>query len=158
MENLKLSRLNATYKWAITAFLLLTSLGFSVAGLQSRLRYDFNHEKTVEYYLGDPAEGDSPFPKPLSYLVSVTHVHSFTLPLIFFILWILLNATSFQGGLKKGIILGGVFSILIYNMAPYAVRYFSSHSVFLFTVGGVGLFIFYFFPMFLVLHELWWRD
>ena len=155
MEKIRLRQLGPSLKWALTAFLLLTSLAFGVAALQSFERYRLDHEKTTQYYLGDPAEGEMAIPKPLGHLISVTHVHSFTMPLVFLAVWLGLHGVPLRSSWKKTICVGGTLSILIYNSAPYVVRYLNPHSAFLFTVGGVGLFFFYFWPAGAILFETW---
>lgn len=153
-KNKRLSSLHASFKLAILAYVLLSFIGFSVAGLMSYQHYSFDHEKTVQYYLGDPAEGDAAFKKPYSQLVGVTHVHAYTMPLVFFAMWILLQGTAARERTKKMIILGGCLSVLIYNVAPYVVRSGIVQGAWLFTVGGVGLYLFYFWPALWVLIEL----
>ena len=76
------------------------------------------------------------------------------MPLVFFVMWVLLQGTSVSAALKKFLVLGGTFSVLTYNVAPYVVRNGWVHGVWLFSVGGVGLFLFYFWPVILVLCEL----
>lgn len=146
---------NSAMKWAVTAYLLLVSLGFFVAGLQSYERYRINHEKTKEYYLGNPAEGELAMPKPYGHLLSVTHIHSYTMPLVFLTVWIGLQGVPLRNAHKKFLIGGGFLSIGLYNAAPYLLRYYFPDSAFLFTVGGVGLFLFFFWPAFTVLFETW---
>lgn len=154
MENkIRLSLLSSSLKWAICAYVLLTCLGFSVAGVMSYSRYSFSHEKTAQFYLGDPAEGEAVFKKPYAELVGVTHVHSYTMPLVFFVLWVLLQGVPLSCLFRKIMVVGGASSIMIYNIAPYMLRFVSPHWVFLFTIGGVGLFVFYFLPAFFVLKE-----
>lgn len=138
----------------MSAFVFLSWLGFGMAGVMSYQHYSFSHEKTIQYFLGDPSEGESAFKKPYSQLVGVTHVHAYTMPLMFFMMWILIQATPTRESVKKWIVIGGSFSILIYNVAPYVVRYGMAHGAWLFSVGGVGLYLFYFWPSFLVLKEL----
>ncbi|MFO1518326.1 MAG: hypothetical protein U1F57_01465 [bacterium] len=125
-----------------------------MAVFQSYERYGLSHEKTIHYYLGNPEEGDA-MPKPLSYLVPTTHVHSFTMPLVFMAAWIALQGVPLRSRTKKWMILGGTFSVLIYNAAPYLVRYMWPKAVLLFTVGGTGLFLFFFWPTLLILYETW---
>ncbi len=154
-KNKRLSLLPSSFKWAISAFVLLTCLGFGGAALMSHDRYEWSHEKTIQYYLGDPAEGEAAFKKPYSHLIGITHVHSYTMPLVFFVIWILLQGVPTSSGFKKWMVLGGSASILLYNLAPYLVRYVSLKSVSVFTVGGIGLFLFYFLPAFFILFEIW---
>ncbi len=149
-----LSILPSSFKWAICAYVLLSSLGFGVAGVMSYQRYHFKHDQTIQYYLGDPAEGEAAFKKPYSQLIEVTHVHAYTMPLVFFVMWILLQGTATKQSLKKFLVLGGSFSVFIYNVAPYIVRKGWVDGVWMFTIGGVGLYLFYFWPSILVLCEL----
>lgn len=154
-QKFHLSKLSQSAKWGITAYLFLTCIGFVFAGLMSYNRYDLDHAKTVQYYRGDPAEGDAPLPKPYSHLVGVTHVHSFMLPAVFLPLWLGFHGIFLQGIWKKLFIAGGALSILIYNAAPYLVRYASPRWVFAFSVGGVGLFLFYLLPAALLAKAMW---
>ena len=151
----RLYHVNSAFKWALTAYLFLVTLGFGVAGLQSYDRYHLNHEKTREYYLGDPAEGEMALQKPYGHLLSVTHVHSFTMPLVFLTVWLGLQGVPLRSAWKKSLVSGGVLSILLYNAAPYLLRYYSSHTAFLFSVGGIGLYFFFFWPVCLILYESW---
>ena len=151
----RFSHLPSSFKWAITAFLLLASIGFGVAGLQSYERYKLNMEKTIHHYSGDPAEGEMAVPKPYGYLLSVTHVHSFTMPLVFLTVWIGLQGVPNRSALKKFFIFSGALTILLYNGAPYLVRYRSPDWVLLFPLAGIGLFIFFFWPAGMVLYETW---
>ncbi len=153
MEPNRLCCLNSVFKWAISVYLLLTVMGFGVAALISHQRYDLSHEKTQVYYLGDEAQ--MAYPKLYVQLISTAHVHSFTMPLVFLAVWVGLVFLPIQGISKKILILGGGFSILIYNSAPFLLRYHSPRWVSLFTVGGIGLFLFYLIPASLILYETW---
>jgi hypothetical protein len=155
MEKFKLYHLSSSFKWAITTYFFLVTLGFGMAGMMSYTTYGLSHEKTVQFYLGNPAEGEAAFPKPFAYLVPTTHVHSYTMPMVFLTVWLAFQWVPIRSPLKKGIILGGTISILIYNTAPYLVRYVFPKTVVFFTVGGIGLFTFFLWPAGLVLYETW---
>ncbi len=154
MEN-RLYRQNSALKWAVTAYLLLSSLGFGVAGLMSREHYGFSHQQTVVYYRGDESSGGMELPKLYSQLLQTLHVHSFMMPLVFFTMWLALHFTPLQDRSKKIFIAGGSLSILLYNAAPFLLRYYSEKSVSLFTIGGIGLFFFYLIPTLVILYETW---
>lgn len=156
-KNSRLSNFKSSFRLAIGAFVFLTWIGFGVAGIMSFQHYSFNHEKTVQYYLGDPAEGEIAFKKPYSHLVGVTHVHAYTMPLVFFVMWILLQGTPSRESYKKWMVIGGSLAIITYNIAPYVVRSGLIKGVWLFTLGGIGLYLFYFWPSFIVLRELFRR-
>ena len=143
----------AGVKWALTAYLLLSVIGFFVAALMSHQHYGFDHEKTVIYYLGDEAQ--MAFPKLYPQLLQTAHVHTFTMPLVFLPVWIGLSFTAWKTSLKKLFIVGGALSILTYNAAPFALRYGSPQAASLFTVGGVGLFFFYLVSALILLAETW---
>lgn len=157
MEKIRLKNLPSSFKWLLTAYFLLVSLGFVFAALMSHDRYGFDHQKTIQYYLGDPADGEAAFKKPFSHLLGVTHIHSFTLPLVFLTLWIALEGTLLKSRHKKIIIFGGCLSILIYNASPYFVRFVSPHYVSAFTIGGIGLFLFFFAGVGVIFSNLWKR-
>ncbi len=156
-KNRRLSSLNSSFKLSIGLFILLTWVGFGVAGFMSFQHYSFDHDKTIQYYLGDPADGEAAFKKPYSHLVGVTHVHAYTMPLVFFVIWILLQGTTTRESFKKIIIIGGFLAILTYNAAPYLVRSGLTRGVWMFSLGGIGLYLFYFWPSMLVLRELFRR-
>jgi hypothetical protein len=153
--NFRLHHLNSSFKWAISAYVFLVALGFCVAGLQSYDRYRLSPEKTREYYLGNPAEGEMAFPKPYGHLISITHIHSYTMPLVFLTVWIGLQWVPLRSAWKKTAVVGGALSILLYNAAPYLLRYLFPRSVFLFPAGGTGLFLFFFWPAGAILYETW---
>lgn len=156
MDTPRLKNFDGGIKWAVTAYLLLASLGFGVALLMSYMHYGLDHQKTVVHYLGNEAEGGMEMAKLYSQLLQTAHVHSFTMPLVFLSVWIALAFTPLASGFKKLLVAGGALSVLIYNAAPFLVRYESKDWVFLFSVGGVGLFLFFFLPAALVLYETWW--
>ncbi|HCU25662.1 MAG TPA: hypothetical protein DF383_11660 [Deltaproteobacteria bacterium] len=146
----------SSLKWTVTVFLLLSGIGFSVAALMSRERYGFDHARTLVHYLGDETEGGMRLAMPYGQVIQTAHVHSFSMPLVFLALWLGLHFVPLRPFLKKLLIGGGALSILLYNAAPFLVRYKSPHYVTLFTVGGIGLFFFFFLPAFLILYETWW--
>lgn len=153
MENPRLFHQNKTVKWTITAYLLLSILGFLVAALISHERYQWNHQVTKEFYLGNEAK--MAYPKLYSQLITVAHVHSFVMPIVFLLLWLGLSQVPIRNLWKYFFIAGGTASILIYNAAPFLVRYLSPQWVVCFTIGGVGLFFFYLLPAGLILNETW---
>src|SRR5215470_3569942 len=155
MESPRLYRQPAALKLTVTCFLLLASLGFLIAALMSHEHYGFSHERTVVYFLGDEKGGGIEMPKLYSQLIQTAHVHSFTMPLVFLALWLGLHFTPLNTGWKSLFILGGALSILLYNMAPFLVRYESPKFVGLFSVGGIGLFLFFLIPASLILYETW---
>jgi hypothetical protein len=116
-------------------------------------RYGLDHSQTAVFYRGDEAQ--MAFPKLYGQLIQTAHVHSFTMPLVFLSVWLALAFTPLSGALKKFLIAGGALSILIYNAAPFLVRYASERWVSLFTVGGIGLFVFFLVPTALALYETW---
>jgi len=153
METTRLYRQKPAIKWVISCYIMLIAIGFIVAGLISHQRYGSNHRQTSIYYRGDEAE--MAFPKLYSQLIQTAHVHSFTMPLVFLGVWAALVFTPVGIRWKKILIAGGALSVLMYNSAPFLLRYVSQKWVALFTVGGLGLFIFFFLPACLVLYETW---
>jgi len=154
MEIKRLHHLSSPLKLVLLLYFFLTSLGFCGAALMSYDRYHFDHQKTSYYYRGDPAEGETAFAKPFSQLIGVTHVHSYTMPLVFLTAWLALQATPIRKWMKNFLVLAGGLSILIYNIAPYVLRYETEKGAYLFTIGGVGLFVFFFCPALLICYEI----
>ena len=153
METLPLLRQNKALRWAVTCYLLLSCIGFAVAGMISHQRYQWDHQTTIEFYRGNEAK--MAYPKLYGELIGTAHVHSFVMPIVFLILWLGLSLLPMRPLWKNFFITGGALSILLYNAAPFLVRYHSARWVGLFTVGGVGLFFFYLIPTFFLLAALW---
>jgi hypothetical protein len=137
----------------VTAYLLLSVVGFTGAALMSHRHYGFDHQQTIVYYLGN--ESQMAFPKLYPQLLQSAHVHSFTMPLVFLPVWLGLHFTGLRKIWQRFFILGGALSIVVYNAAPFLLRYGSPHAVGLFTVGGIGLFLFYFAPAAVLFGETW---
>lgn len=153
MEIPRLNRLSLSLKWALTVYLILTCLGFAIAGFISHDRYGFEHERTQVYFLGSEAE--MAYPKLYGQLIQTVHVHSFSMPLLFLAIWLGLSGVALKRWIKMTFIFGGGISILVYNAAPFLVRYHSPKWVSIFSIGGVGLFLFYCLPALIILWEIW---
>jgi hypothetical protein len=78
------------------------------------------------------------------------------MPIVFLTVWLGLNWVPLKADYKKIFVFGGALSILLYNLAPFAVRYGAPKFVWLFSIGGSGLFLFYFIPAILIFYETWW--
>lgn len=154
MENQRLYLQNKTLKGIVTVYLTLCSLGFAVAALISHDRYKFNLETTKIFYLGSDTQ--LAYPKLYGQLIQTAHVHSFTLPLVFLTVWLPLSLVPIRHFYKMIMIFGGALAIVAYNAAPFMVRYVSPDWLFLFPLGGISLFFFFFSPALLVLVETWW--
>lgn len=153
MSQTRLKTQNFNLKFSLTIYLILSMIGFLIAALISKDRYNFSHQQTVIFYLGDEAQ--MAFPKLFSQLIQGAHVHSFMMPVLFFIIWFAMTWVPVRSLWKTIFVLGGGASILLYNAAPFLVRYQSAQWVWLFTVGGIGLFFFYFVPALLICYETW---
>jgi len=141
MENKSLHQGSAPIKIAIVSYLILLTVGFGFAMLQGYDKTQLNHAKTITYYQGGDSAESLDLPKPYSHLLAVMHVHAFTIPLVFFSLWILLGFVPVTNCFKGGLIVVNSLAILIYNFSPWLVRYGGDQYVYGFTIGGVGMFL-----------------
>ncbi len=153
MESIRLYQVRSELKWAATAYIFLSMVGFGVAALMSYQHYGLDHAKTATYFLG--SESEMAFPKLYAQLLQTAHVHSFTMPVVFLPLWIGLNFTPLASKFKKLLIVGASLSILLYNAGPFLLRYYSVHAAWCFSLGGTGLFGFFFASAFVLLYETW---
>jgi hypothetical protein len=52
-------------------------------------------------------------------------------------------------------VVGAAAGIVLYNLAPFLLRFHSAKWVFLFPMGGILLFLFFYLPVLFILVETW---
>lgn len=131
----RLSSASLSNKVFFSFFLIFMGISMGVAFLNFYERTNFCPEKVDHYYLGNVRE-DEPenaplpkegllFPKSRRELLEVTHVHTFSMPLIFFVLSRILSMTATREGLKLATYVASFAGIVCNLIGPWLVRYVS---------------------------------
>lgn len=128
-------------------------------------RTGFNPSRVTMYYLGnvredEPEEAPLPeeglmFPKTKREMLAVTHVHIFTIPLIFFVLSRILSMTGMREGYKMATFVASFVGIVLNLTGPWLVRYmspgFSLWLILSYVVLGSVVIVYIAYPM----YEMW---
>lgn len=146
-------------------FLILMGLSMAMAFWNFYERTGFNPSGVTKYYLGN-VRGDEPeesplpqeglmFPKTRREMMEVTHVHIFTIPLIFFVMSRILSMTGMREGYKLATFVASFAGIILNLSGPWLVRYLTSgFSVWLilsYVVLGSVTIVYITYPM----YEMW---
>lgn len=153
-----LGSLPLSLKVLITAFVLSVAVGYSISLLQVFERAGIKVEQTVRHYRGaEGAEGEVFIPQSYTTLLSTTHVHTFSQPLLLGLLGFLFALTAASERSKIGWILASFLGSLASNAGPWAIRYLWSGAVYLLYAGGAAMFLSFAAMSVTILHETWWR-
>lgn len=160
-------------KLFFTFFLSIIAVAVGIGFLNYYERTAFSPQKTVRYYCGDEEEDiseslsveeDQPiqsegmfFPKSYRELLEVTHTHSFSMPIVIFVLSRILAMTRAREGLKI-IIYSISFAGVVLNLAaPWLIRYVCHHFVIVFIISNILLILGFGAYIFIPLYEMWFR-
>ncbi len=161
----RLSSASLSNRLFFSFFLILIGISMGVAFLNFVERTKFSPEKVRTYYLGNVRE-DEPenaplpeegllFPKTKRELLEVTHVHTFSIPLIFFVLSRILSMTATREGVKLATYVASFVGIVCNLIGPWLVRYvspgFSFLLLFSYIVLASSLVVYIVCPM----YEMW---
>lgn len=161
----RLSSASLSNKTFFSFFLILMGLSMVVAFWNFYERTSFNPSKVTRYYLGNVREDepeDAPlpeeglmFPKTKREMLEVTHVHIFTIPLIFFVMSRILSMTSMREGYRLATFVASFVGIVLNLSGPWLVRYVSSgFSLWLilsYVILGSVVIVYITYPM----YEMW---
>jgi hypothetical protein len=128
-----LSSASLSNKAFFSFFLILMGISMGVSFWNFIERTKFSPEKTELYYLGNVRE-DEPegaplpeegllFPMPKMKLIEVTHAHTFSIPLVFFVLSRILSMTATREGVKLATYVASFVGISCNLIGPWLVRY-----------------------------------
>ncbi len=169
-----LSSASSSNKVFFSFFLILMGISMAVAFWNFCERTKFSLKGVDHYYLGNVREDepeDAPlpqegllFPKTKRELLEVTHVHTFSIPLVFFVLSRILSMTTMREGLKMATYTASFVGIVCNLIGPWLVRYsspkFSALLLFSYIVLAATLIVYIVCPM----YEMWgvreeeWKD
>ncbi len=123
-------------KLYITFFLILMGIAFAVSCLNFCERTGFSPRWTVRHYNGsdesvsEETEYDEIalqeglfFPKLYREILEITHVHTFMIPLIMFVLSRILSITDIREGIKIAVYSTAFVGTVMNLLSPYLIRY-----------------------------------
>lgn len=152
-----LNRLSPSVKVLITVFVLSLAVGYGVACLQIFSRTGFSLEQAIHHYHGGLTEEEQVVYTPPTFgtLVSVSHVHTFSQPVMLGILGFLLTMTYLSEAAKILFILLSFLGSLVSNATPWLVRYLSPHWIFLMPLSQLVLMGTFFVMAGVILYDVW---
>lgn len=152
----KLSAAPTSTKVLLTLFLLSVLLGYGVAITNQYVRSTFSTDAVVTYYQG--SEEELVFPKPFREMLSISHVHLFGMPILFFILCHVFDLTSIRQTVKSGVFIASFLAIFLQIGSPLLVRYGSSGFAGLIPASYTLLTLVVLVLVVVPLKEMWSRD
>lgn len=135
-----LSKSPTSNKLSVTFFLILMAYAFVVSCTSFYDRTNFTPGNTVRHYNGNEDAPDNEpnyeydekllqegfyFPKPYREILDITHVHSFTIPLIIFVMSRILSMTLVSDWIKITIYCTAFAGIIMNLSGPWLVRFAS---------------------------------
>lgn len=155
--NLSLSTFPVSLKVLATCFVLTLLLGYGVSLLQVYDRTHFEMAKTLLYYRG--AEGGEGVLVPPSFatLLSVAHVHTFSQPVMLFLLGLLFVFSRLSERQKVLFILLAFLGSVVSNAAPWLIRYGSPRMTILLPLSQLMLMGSFFVMSLVILYDLWFQ-
>lgn len=128
----RLSQFSRPAKILCTGYLITLLIGYGVALLQVYDRSHFDMGHAVSYYRGDDLGEESVMlPQTYATMLSVTHVHTLSQPMMFSLLG-LVFLFSAASQTSKSILISLVFAgSVLSNLAPWLIRYSSATMVYL---------------------------
>ncbi len=157
MENKKLSEFVSPFKVLCTAYIITLLVGYAVSMLQIYDRSHFDLEQVVHYYRGDESTDENAvfLPQSFSTILSVSHVHTMSQPMLFSLLGFIFIFSTASNKTKNTLIILAFLGSLISNASAFFVRYGSGSFVFLFPLSQAMIAIGILGMSFRSLYELW---
>ncbi len=168
-----LSKSPTSNKLSVTFFLIFMGFAFYVSFAGFHERTNFTPGNTVRHYCGEEEEENDDesnyeyddsllqegfyFPKSYREILDITHVHTFTIPLIIFVMSRILSMTQIRDWIKITIY-GTAFTGIIMNLSgPLLVRFtsdvFSISIIASYFLLGICFAAFISIPM----YEMWFK-
>ncbi len=161
MENkssqLILHKLSIPLKVLATCLIASLLVGYLVAIFQIYGRTHFDVTETTRYYRGEKAETEEASlpPQSLATMISVSHVHTFSQPVMLALVGFLF-ALSYASSQAKVIFITLSFvASLVSNASPWLIRFVSPACVILLPISQMVLMLTFFIMAFVILHHLW---
>lgn len=163
MEKIKLTPLSKfpiPLKVLCTFFIITILMGYMVSIIQIYDRTQFSMEKTKIQYRGADTEDDTALHVPQSFrtLLSITHVHSLSQPLMFALMG-LIFIFSYVPDKAKTLLISLIFlGSIISNSTSWLIKYGAGGLVWLFPISQVMIAFSLLFMSIISLHEMWTKE
>lgn len=158
-SSIRLQTLSFPLKVLITCFVGTMLLGYAAALLQVFDRTHFDLAHTLLYYRGAETGDEAGLMLPPSFktLLSVTHVHSLSQPLMFGLLGFLFTLSMVTDAAKVIFIILPFAGSLLSNLSPWLIRFGTKGMVILLPLSQLAMASGFFVMSFVVLYDLWFR-
>ena len=155
-----LARSNTSTRWLLTLFLFSVLCGCLVAALQySSSAGGFSPANAREWIQGNEDDWDAPeilAEKTPRELLSFIHDHIFSLGMLLFVVFHLVELTPWATGVKVSLSLMGFGSLAGLLLSPLAIASGSTLATWTQILGGSGLLLSLVLGSLACLDELWW--
>ncbi|MBI3540923.1 MAG: hypothetical protein HY073_02125 [Deltaproteobacteria bacterium] len=159
----RLQTLSLPLKVLITCFVGTLLLGYVAALLQVFDRTHFDMAHTLLYYRGAETgagtgeDAGLMLPPSFKTLLSVTHVHSLSQPVMFGLLGFLFTLSMVTDAAKVIFILLPFIGSVVSNLSPWLIRFGTKGMVILLPLSQLAMTSGFFVMSFVVLYDLWFR-
>jgi len=163
MEKIKLpslAKFPVPLKVLCTFFIMTILMGYMISIIQIYDRTQFNMEKTKTHYRGSDTEEEATIHVPQSFrtMLSITHVHSLSQPLMFALMGLIL-VFSFIPNKAKTLLISMAFSgSILSNSTSWLIKYGAGWLVWLFPISQVMIAISLLFTSIICLYEMWTKE
>lgn len=129
MENKTLNQWPKALKVLATCFILSTLVGYFVGLVKIYQISHFGLGEAAVYYAGDQHgnenadEASLNLPQSFEAMLSITHVHAFSQPLVFALMGLIFVFTSVTERKKIGVIITLFMATLLGNVGPWLTKY-----------------------------------
>ncbi len=135
MENKSLSQFPLAIKVLCACYILSNLLSYGVALLQVYDRSHYDMDKTITYYRGDEDPDSMMLPQSFTSILSITHVHSFSQPVMLVLLGGIFVFTKKSQKAKSTLIILAFLGLLLSNATPWLIRYAAGGFVYLYPIS-----------------------
>lgn len=153
----KLSNLSPSLKVLVSCFVLTLLLAYSVALFRIFDHSRFDWEETVRYYRGAESGEEQEIYPPATFatLLSVSHVHTFSQPVMLGLMGFLFCLSRATEKWKAGFVLFSFTGSVVSNAAPWLIRYVSAPMVHLLPLSQFAMLGSFLVMSWTVLREVW---
>jgi len=149
----RISDASTDVKLIYSFFLIFALIGFAtIAGFQCDI-IGWSIEAIRGHYLG--SESGLEFPRSFLQILETTHFHAFTMGILYLTMAHIVIATRISKTTKILLIVGAFVATVLDLLAPWGIRYISTHFIPLLLVGWAGEWLFYLSFILIPLYDMW---
>ena len=155
MDNFRLSTASVSVKVLFTAFLLTMGVGYLAALANLYDKTEMTYQGIVKHYRG--SEEELIYTKEFSELLEFSHVHLFSMPMMFLLLGGIFTLTSLREKLKRVVVVIPFAAMLLEIASAWLTRYVAAPFAGLMLLSGMLLGFSFLIMFFVPLHEMWFK-